>query len=78
MWELVTRPTHQFIIATKWVHRNKVDEHGPVNRNKAMFVAKGYNQEEGINFDETYAPVAKLESICMLLAFVCSKNFILY
>ncbi|KAH9670243.1 hypothetical protein KPL70_016903 [Citrus sinensis] len=63
---------------TKWVFRNKMDESGVVVRNKARLVAQGYNQEEGINFDETFDPVARLESIRMLLAYVCHKDFILY
>ncbi|GJY30802.1 copia protein [Tanacetum coccineum] len=55
------------IIGTKWVFRNKLDENGIVSRNKARLVAQGYNQQEGIDYDETYAPVAKLESIRILL-----------
>ncbi|KAH9668541.1 hypothetical protein KPL70_021452 [Citrus sinensis] len=53
---------------TKWVFRNKMDESGVVVRNKARLVAQGYNQEEGIDFDETFAPVARLESIRMLFS----------
>ena len=56
IWELVPRPTHQFIIETKWVYRNKLDEHGMIFQNKARLV----NQEEDINFEETYAHVADL------------------
>ena len=78
MWELVPNPEHQSIIGTKWVFRNKMDESGVVVRNKARLVAQGYNQEEGIDFDETFAPVARLESIRMLLAYACHKDFILY
>ena len=78
VWELVPRPTHQSIIETKWVYRNKLDEHGEIVRNKPRSVAKGYNQEEGIDCDKTYAPTARLESICMLLAFAYFKNFTLY
>ncbi|KAH9657681.1 hypothetical protein KPL70_023179 [Citrus sinensis] len=63
---------------TQWVFRNKMDESGVVVRNKARLVAQGYNQEEGIDFDETFAPVARLESIRMLLAYACHKDFILY
>ncbi|KAH9680653.1 Integrase catalytic domain-containing protein [Citrus sinensis] len=63
---------------TKWVFRNKMDESGVVVRNKVRLVAQGYNQEEGIDFDETFAPVARLESIRMLLAYACHKDFILY
>ncbi|KAK9177703.1 hypothetical protein WN943_026892 [Citrus x changshan-huyou] len=55
-----------------------MDEFGVVVRNKAKLVAQAYNQEEGIDFDETFAPVARLESIRMLLAFACHKDFILY
>jgi hypothetical protein len=51
------------IIDTKWIFKNKIDEHGTVVRNKARLVAQGYTQIEGVDFDETYAPVARLESI---------------
>ncbi|KAH9680506.1 Integrase catalytic domain-containing protein [Citrus sinensis] len=78
VWELVPNPEHQSIIGTKWVFINKMDESGVVVRNKARLVAQGYNQEEGIDFDETFAPVARLESIRMLLAYACHKYFILY
>ncbi|KAH9685562.1 Integrase catalytic domain-containing protein [Citrus sinensis] len=78
VWELVPKPEHQSVIGTKWVFRNKMDESGVVVRNKARLVAQGYNQEEGIDFDETFAPVARLESIRMLLAYACHKDFILY
>ena len=66
------------LIRTKWVFKNKLDEHGNVVRNKTRLVAQGYNQEEGIDYDETFAPVARLESIRMLLSFACHKNFKLY
>ncbi|KAH9658168.1 hypothetical protein KPL70_023385 [Citrus sinensis] len=78
VWELVPKPERQSIIGTKWVFRNKMDESGVVVRNKARLVAQGYNQEEGIDFDETFAPVARLESIRMLLTFTCHKDFILF
>ena len=55
-----------------------MDESGVVVRNKARLIAQSYNQEERIDFDETFAPVARLESIRMLLAFACHKYFILY
>ncbi|GJW11828.1 retrovirus-related pol polyprotein from transposon TNT 1-94 [Tanacetum coccineum] len=66
------------IIGTKWVYRNKLDENDVVTRNKARLVAQGYNQQEGIDYDETYAPVARLESIRILLAYACALNFKLY
>ncbi|GJX21206.1 retrovirus-related pol polyprotein from transposon TNT 1-94 [Tanacetum coccineum] len=63
---------------TKWVFRIKLDEHGIVSRNKARLVAQGYNQQEGINYDETYASVARLESIRILLAYACALDFKLF
>nr|GEZ74260.1 copia protein [Tanacetum cinerariifolium] len=54
---------------TKWVFRNKLDENGIISQNKARLVAQGYNQQEGIDYDETYAPVAGLESIRLCLCF---------
>ncbi|GJZ57198.1 retrovirus-related pol polyprotein from transposon TNT 1-94 [Tanacetum coccineum] len=78
VWELVPQPRNMTIIGTKWVFRNKLDENGIVSRNKARLVAQGYNQQEGINYDETYAPVARLESIRILLAYVCALDFKLF
>ena len=78
VWELVPRPRDHHIIGTKWVFRNKLDENGVITRNKARLVAQGYNQEKGIDYEETYAPVARLEAIRLLLAYACSKNFKLY
>jgi hypothetical protein len=68
VWHLVPRP-NQNVVGTKWVFCNKQDEHGVVTRNKARLVAKGYSQVECLNFGETYAPVARLESIRILLAY---------
>jgi hypothetical protein len=74
---LVPRP-NQNVVGTKWVFRNKQDEHGVVTRNKARLVAKGYSQVEGLDFGETYAPVARLESIRILLAYATYHGFKLY
>ncbi|GJR08867.1 retrovirus-related pol polyprotein from transposon TNT 1-94 [Tanacetum coccineum] len=78
VWELVPQPKNMTIIGTKWVFRNKLDENGIVSRNKARLVAQGYNQQEGIDYDETYAPVARLESIRILLAYACALDFKLF
>ncbi|KAK6146399.1 hypothetical protein DH2020_020268 [Rehmannia glutinosa] len=78
VWELVQRPTHQNVIGTKWVFRNKMNEEGSVVRNKARLVDKGHCQEEGIDFDETFAHIARLEAIRMFLAYAAHKNFIVY
>ncbi|KAI3669275.1 hypothetical protein L6452_40503 [Arctium lappa] len=78
VWNLVPRPSDKTVIGTKWVFRNKLDEHGTVTRNKARLVAQGYKQEEGIDYDETFAPVARLESIRLFLAYAVYKDFIVY
>ncbi|GKD02589.1 retrovirus-related pol polyprotein from transposon TNT 1-94 [Tanacetum coccineum] len=75
---IVPNPKNMTIIGTKWVYRNKLDENGVVSRNKARLVAQGYNQQEGIDYNETYAPVARLESIRILLAYACALDFKLF
>jgi hypothetical protein len=77
VWHLVPRP-NQNVVGTKWVFRNKQDEHGVVTRNKARLVAKGYSQVKCLDFGETYAPVARLESIRILLAYATYHCFKLY
>jgi hypothetical protein len=77
VWDLVPCP-NQNVVGTKWVFRNKQDDHGVVTRNKARLVAKGYSHVEGLDFGETYAPVARLESIRILLAYATYHGFKLY
>ena len=72
VWQLIPRPKNRSVVGTKWVFRNKTDADGIVIRNKAILVAKGYSQQEGIDYDETFAPVARLEAIRMFLAYVKS------
>ncbi|WJX93540.1 hypothetical protein P8452_75051 [Trifolium repens] len=78
VWNLVPLPKNHSIIGTRWVFRNKLDENGKVIRNKARLVAQGYNQQEGIDYDETFAPVARLEAIRILLAYASHKYFKLF
>ena len=78
MWELVPRLKGVNVIGTKWIFKNKSDEHDTVIRNKSRLVAQGYTQVEGVDFDKTFAPVARLESIRILLAIVSHLNFKLY
>ena len=78
VWELVPRLSNQSVIGTRWVFRNKMDENGLIVRNKARLVAQGFNKEEGIDYEETFVPVARLEAIRMLLAFAFFKDFVLY
>ena len=66
------------MIGTKWIFKNKSDEHGTVIRNKSRLVAQGYTQVERIDFDETFTLVARLESIRILLAIASHLNFKLY
>jgi hypothetical protein len=73
VWSLVPRPK-QNVVGTKWVFRNKQDEHGVVTRNKARLVAKGYAQVAGLDFEETFSPVARLESIQILLAYAAHRR----
>jgi hypothetical protein len=70
----VPRP-NQNVVRTKWVFRNKQDEHKVVTRNKAQLVAKGYVQVIGLDFEETFAPIARLESIHILLAYAAHHSF---
>jgi hypothetical protein len=69
VWHLVPRP-NQNVVGTKWVFRNKQDEHGVVTRNKARLVAKGYSKVEGLDFGETYAPVAGLSHFIYYLSMI--------
>ncbi|GJS86556.1 ribonuclease H-like domain-containing protein [Tanacetum coccineum] len=78
VWILVDLPYGKKAIGTKWVYRNKKDERGVVVRNKARLVAQGHRQEEGIDYDEVFAPVARIEAIRIFLAFASYMGFIVY
>ncbi|GJV33683.1 putative reverse transcriptase domain-containing protein [Tanacetum coccineum] len=78
VWTLVDLPNGKRAIRTKWVFRNKKDERGIVVRNKARLVAQGYTQEEGIDYDEVFAPVARIEAIRLFLAYASYMGFIVY
>ena len=78
VWTFVPRPEGEHIIGTKWIFRNKTNEEGNVIRNKARLVAQGYSQMEGVDYDERFASVARMESIRILLALACQLKFKLY
>ncbi|GJX10248.1 putative ribonuclease H-like domain-containing protein, partial [Tanacetum coccineum] len=78
VWTLVDLPKGKRAIGFKWVFRNKKDERGIVIRNKARLVAQGYTQEEGIDYDEVFAPVARIEAIRLFLAYASFKDFVVY
>nr|GEV09757.1 retrovirus-related Pol polyprotein from transposon TNT 1-94 [Tanacetum cinerariifolium] len=77
-WELVPRPNCVMIIALKWIYKFKLDEYGDVLKNKARLVAKGYRQKEGIDFKESFAPVACIEAIRIFIVNAASKNMTIY
>ncbi|GKE77320.1 putative ribonuclease H-like domain-containing protein [Tanacetum coccineum] len=78
VWTLVYLSYGKRAIGTKWVYRNKKDERGIMIRNKARLVAHGYTQEEGIDYDEVFAPVARIEAIRIFLAYASFKEFVMY
>ncbi|GKC40144.1 retrovirus-related pol polyprotein from transposon TNT 1-94 [Tanacetum coccineum] len=78
VWEIVPKPNRVMIIALKWIYKVKLDECGDVLKNKARLVARGYRQEEGIDFEESFAPVARIKAIRIFIANAASKNMIIY
>ncbi|KAJ9560705.1 LOW QUALITY PROTEIN: hypothetical protein OSB04_005865 [Centaurea solstitialis] len=78
VWDLTDLPRGHRAIGTKWIFRNKKDERGIVIKNKAGLVAQGYTQEEGIDYDDVFAPVARIEAIRLFLAFASYKRFKVY
>ena len=78
VWDLVPKPQQKNIIVTKWVFKNKLNKQGEVIRNKVRLVAQGYSQQEGIDYTETFAPIARLETIRLLLSYAVDHGIILY
>ncbi|GKF20692.1 uncharacterized mitochondrial protein-like protein, partial [Tanacetum coccineum] len=74
--DLVDLPNGKMAIGTKWVYKNKKDERGSVIKNKARLIAQGYTQEEWIDYDEVFAPVARIEAIRLFLAYALFKDFV--
>lgn len=77
-WQLIPRPKDKNIIGTKWVFRNWMNEQGEIVRNKEKLVCKGYSQHEGIDYEETFAPIAIIEASRMVLAYVANNKFKVY
>ncbi|GKE87479.1 retrovirus-related pol polyprotein from transposon TNT 1-94, partial [Tanacetum coccineum] len=78
VWTLVHVPYGKTIIKIKWIFKNKMDESGVVINNKARLVAQGFSQQDGIDYDETFSPVARLEGIRIFLAYVAYMGFVVY
>nr|GEZ95414.1 retrovirus-related Pol polyprotein from transposon TNT 1-94 [Tanacetum cinerariifolium] len=76
--ELVPRPDQVMVITLKWINKVKLDELGGILKNKARLVARGYRHEEGIDFEESFSPVARLEAIWIFLAYAAHKNMVVY
>nr|GEW36394.1 hypothetical protein [Tanacetum cinerariifolium] len=78
VWELVPCPDKVMVITLKWIYKVKINELGGILKNKARLVARGYRQEEGIDFEESFAPVARLKAIQIFLAYVAHKSMVVY
>ncbi|GJT13066.1 retrovirus-related pol polyprotein from transposon TNT 1-94 [Tanacetum coccineum] len=78
VWELVSCPDKVLLIKLKWIYKVKTDEFGGILKNKARLVAQGFRQEEGIDFEESFAPVARIEAICIFIANAAHKNMMIY
>nr|GEX49918.1 Gag-Pol polyprotein [Tanacetum cinerariifolium] len=78
VWELVDKPFGKNVIKLKWLWKNKKDEEQTVIRNKVRLVAKGYAHEEGIDFEESFALVARLEAVRIFVAYAAHKSFLIY
>nr|GEV94781.1 retrovirus-related Pol polyprotein from transposon TNT 1-94 [Tanacetum cinerariifolium] len=78
VWRLVPKPEGKTVLKTKWIFKNQKDKSSLVIQNKASLVAVGYSQQEGIDYDETFAPVAQIEDIRLFLAYAAHKDFTVY
>nr|GEY23320.1 retrovirus-related Pol polyprotein from transposon TNT 1-94 [Tanacetum cinerariifolium] len=78
VWELVPRPDQVMVITLKWIYKVKLDELGGILKNKARLIARGYHQEEGIDFEESFASVARLEAIWIFVAYAVHRNMVVY
>ena len=77
-WELVERPEDRKVIGVKWVFRTKLNSDGSVHKYKARLVVKGYAQVWGVDFSETFAPVARMDTIRMTLAMAAQQGWKVY
>nr|GEV89373.1 retrovirus-related Pol polyprotein from transposon TNT 1-94 [Tanacetum cinerariifolium] len=78
VWEIVPRPDKVMVITLNWIYKVKLDELGGILNNKARLPTRGYRQEEGIDFEESFAPVARLEAIRIFLKYAAHKNMVVY
>jgi len=77
-WDLFSIPNNKNAIGTKWIYRNKLNKDGHIVKNKARMVCKGYDQVEGMEFEEIFAPVSWIEAVNIFLSFSCYRKFKVY
>lgn len=77
-WELTDLPSGAKKIGVKWVYKTKLKENGEVDKFKARLVAKGYVQQQGVDYTEVYAPVARMDTVRMIVALAARKGYTLY
>ena len=77
-WTLTELPKRAKIIGLKWVYKTKLNEHGDVEKYKARLVAKGYAQQYGVDYEEVFAPVARMDTVRLIIAFAAQKGWTIY
>ena len=77
-WELVDRPRHRKVIGVRWIYKTKLNADGSINKNKARLVVKGYAQEQGIDYQDTFAPVSRMDTIKLLLVLASQKGWLVW
>lgn len=78
VWDIVLRPKERFVVSSKWLFKVKYVADGSIGKHKAHFVARGFSQNEGIDFEETFAPVVKYTSIRAIIAIAVAKGWKIY
>jgi hypothetical protein len=78
VWEIVPRPKNKDVVSSKWIYKIKHDAHGSIEKHKAICVACGFSQKEGIDYEETFAPVARYTSIRTIIALTAKMKWKLH
>ena len=78
VWEIVMRPDGKFVMTSKWIFKIKHATNGSIEKYKARFVARGFSQKEGVDYNETFAPIARYTSIGMIIALALAMGWRLH